>query len=630
MIKIVLYSINSFFSMVILCLITVFPCNAMDNASLTDSHSIPFHNALEINAGNKLVQLDYHEIDLNRLCKVLSSSDLILKCVPAAQNQKLQMHLTHYTVKDVMVAIAKLMPGEWVHGSTTNSIYFEMSAQALRERHIWWGLFMRAWNEGMQSRDDHLLNALNNPSKYLAKTRLSNDLIQEISDCTSIIHSLPVSVKDQIDETTTRVGDYGRVFHKVIGPYNGIAAITLDSFSSQQQNMIFNKLNATDQSMAHHSPSSCLIFTYGSGMMFVYLALPNNQIVPIWQIPFNTKQDNALQKAAMSLDQHRLVRLVKEDSHPRELYKELVSYATSTVWNDHLPSIEYHLYYHLSDALHGVFGPLRRSERLEWIEEHTGFQYISDYYTQSGSILNNNSHVRKWKHSLKYELDRMAKLNDCSYRVNTDGIYLVRDNRWYRDDELEVPDSLLSQWMSLIPFIYRQSAGITHLPDLHNTASIESEILLNMLHHLNLFQIENGLRQYIPNSLTENTNLSHQFIEPRPFTALANDVFTESLLIKFMKSLSSNELTELLSHKLPFNRLTYPQRMLAIEASQNALFLLGDPDALDGSTVCVQTPDSDIMTETAGLTSDNLPIFLSPLQELSLRVAFLNPIENSN
>lgn len=630
MIKIDLCPINKFISIVMLCLVTVLPGNAMDNASGADTPSIPFTNSMEIKAGNKPVDLDYHEIDLNRLCRVLSSSNLILKCMPSAQNQKLQMYLTHCTVKDVMLAIAKLIPGEWVHGTTADTFYFEMAAQALRERHIWWGMFMRAWNEGIQSRYDHLLIALNAPSVYLAKVRFSSGVIQDMSDCMSVIHSLPESVKVQIAKTETKLGDYGEVYRKAIAPYNGNAAISLDGLPSRQQNMVYNKLNATDQSLAHHSPSSCLIFNYGSGMMFVYLALPDNQIVPIWQIPFNSKQDNALLKAAMSLNQDRLVALVKQYPHARELYKELAGYETSTVWNDHLPSIEYHPYYHLSDALHGVFGPLRRSERLEWMEEHTGFQYISDYYTQAGSILTNNSHVRTWKHSLKYELDRMAKLNDCSYRENSDGIYLVRDNRWYRDDELEVPDTLLSHWMALIPFINMQSSGIAHLPDLHQTASIESEILLSMLHHLNLFQIENGLRQYIPNSLKENTKLNAQFIEPRPFAALANDVFTESLLIQFMKSLSSNELTELLSHRLPYNRLTYPQRILAIEASQNALFLLGDPDALDGSTVCVQTPDGNILSETAGLTSDNLPVFLSPLQELSLKVAFLNPIKSSN
>ena len=42
----------------------------------------------------------------------------------------------------------------------------------------------------------------------------------------------------------------------------------------------------------------------------------------------------------------------------------------------------------------------------------------------------------------------MAALHDMSWKQQAIGIYLFRSNRWYRNDLLEVPDTLCQRWMA--------------------------------------------------------------------------------------------------------------------------------------------------------------------------------------
>lgn len=54
------------------------------------------------------------------------------------------------------------------------------------------------------------------------------------------------------------------------------------------------------------------------------------------------------------------------------------------------------------------------------------------------------------KRPLATELDGMASKRDVSWRKDADGVVLIRNNRWYRDDDLEVPQPLLRRWFATL------------------------------------------------------------------------------------------------------------------------------------------------------------------------------------
>ena len=53
----------------------------------------------------------------------------------------------------------------------------------------------------------------------------------------------------------------------------------------------------------------------------------------------------------------------------------------------------------------------------------------------------------------------MAAKRDISWKRTADGLVLIRNNRWYRDDDLEVPQPLLRRWFGLLLQTRQQEAA---------------------------------------------------------------------------------------------------------------------------------------------------------------------------
>jgi hypothetical protein len=124
------------------------------------------------------------------------------------------------------------------------------------------------------------------------------------------------------------------------------------------------------------------------------------------------------------------------------------------------------------------------------------------------------------KGSLKGQLDQSAYDYDMSWKLVDPGLYLFRDNRWYRDDYLEAPAPLLRKWLAqTLPFQEEFAAGApsagsaeAHMRKWMDRLA-EIEILLTP------WQIANGLRWFSPVGETglpnENAAL-RDHSKPRP------------------------------------------------------------------------------------------------------------------
>jgi len=132
----------------------------------------------------------------------------------------------------------------------------------------------------------------------------------------------------------------------------------------------------------------------------------------------------------LSLNHARLPDMMKKlgDQAP-ETWKPLAEYQQQRVWPNAFPRSKPNPQQHP-----------RRPEILNWLADKADLEFVADYYSVPGEPLSQAEKTKKLTQPLKQELDYRAAQEDMSWKQRTDGLYLFRDNRWYRDDRLEVPD----------------------------------------------------------------------------------------------------------------------------------------------------------------------------------------------
>jgi len=152
------------------------------------------------------------------------------------------------------------------------------------------------------------------------------------------------------------------------------------------------------------------------------------------------------------------LRLMAEEVHgvgeaaPVE-WRQLAAYRRARVWPNVLPKLP------------RVDGSLRqaavsRAAQTDWLGERGHLEYVSDYYSDyishGGYAMPEAQKKRPVTRPLATELNELAAKRDVSWTKDADGITLIRNNRWYRDDGLEVPQPLLRRWFGMFLQARRQ------------------------------------------------------------------------------------------------------------------------------------------------------------------------------
>jgi len=137
-----------------------------------------------------------------------------------------------------------------------------------------------------------------------------------------------------------------------------------------------------------------------------------------------------------------------------EHWKPLLEYAKSRVWEN--APLEARPYSPMPEAVQ------RRSALLDVLANEGGAEIVADYHSARPSGIN-SAKFDELRRSLPDRitsevkekvvgevLNGVASWYDASWKasVASPGVYLVRNNRWYRDDLLEVPNKLLDRWIA--------------------------------------------------------------------------------------------------------------------------------------------------------------------------------------
>jgi len=102
---------------------------------------------------------------------------------------------------------------------------------------------------------------------------------------------------------------------------------------------------------------------------------------------------------------------------------------------------------------------ISRAAQTDWLGEQGHMEYVCDYYSHGGYAMPPEQRKLPVKRPLATEMDEMAAKRDVSWKRDEDGITLIRNNRWYRDDSLEVPQPLLRRWFARLLQARRQQAA---------------------------------------------------------------------------------------------------------------------------------------------------------------------------
>ena len=140
---------------------------------------------------------------------------------------------------------------------------------------------------------------------------------------------------------------------------------------------------------------------------------------------------------------------------PPEEWRTLIAYQTGRIWPNTLTKLP------PEDGRYSSATPplISRAAQTDWLGAQGHMEYVCDYYSKDGYSMPEEQKKLPVKRPLAAELDEMAAKRDISWTNDADGITLIRNNRWYRDDALEVPEPLLRRWFGDVLETRKQEAA---------------------------------------------------------------------------------------------------------------------------------------------------------------------------
>ncbi len=227
-------------------------------------------------------------------------------------------------------------------------------------------------------------------------------------------------------------------------------------------------------------------------------------------------------------------------------------------------------------------------------------EYIADYYSLPYRPLTQQEWDAKLKDTVEEDLNDLAKEYDYSWKKQSSNLFLIRDNRWYRDDNLEVPvqvaDELdeLSRRAERVSFSDANSAGLYQVLEAASFAATR----------LSKWQIANGLYLYIreeniPQHKKESIVSTQEKLKEyrefgcQPYVGIALTALLYDKTCRFYSSLGYQDRVRLFTDGIFVNTLSKAQQDLLIAASPRAAGL-SEPSVIrikgKKSRVSITTP----------------------------------------
>ena len=534
----------------------------------------------------------------------------LLTAAPDCANLKLQVRLNNRSLRTLMTALAEMVPGTWTR--TAHGYQLSMTKDSVSARAEWWRLFLGEREKALALQRQAVFAAM----QTKAERRKSSDpdleqsnlaVEEDMADQHDFFHSLPAELKERIAANMEETPFYSVSSSRfgsdeeqcgAVGWLGQMSPQTQEKFKAAMQTNVSRMAQApaayqkyavqAQKDLTAFDPSK-VYFSFQNGG-FAVLAVPFNappSASTILELHVPTPPSMPL----LMLNQEPLARAVqkmqKMGKEAPEGWRRLAAYQRSRAWPNVLPKLppEDHTAYHPS---------VSRAAQMDWLGEQGHMEYVCDYYSRGGYSMPDEQKKLPVKRPLAVELDEMAAKRDVSWTKDADGVYLVRNNRWYRDDNLEVPQPLLRRWFGAFLQAFRQGVSQTpQTPDERMAAMRQNwDWAAEVFSALTPWQIRNGLAMFQPEEKNLapqndamkakiNERLKHQvtpgngiappgfdpFVEAMrmpPFYMTVNIIKGYPHTIQFYNGLNDAGRTALLEGRLPASALSPAQLAQAV------------------------------------------------------------------
>lgn len=507
-------------------------------------------------------------IPLRELLERIGAPGLTLTCGTSADDQKLQVYLRQRPVRAVMEELAQVLPGAWRRSE--KGYRLEKDTRAVEYRDRWWRLFEQERARELDAQRAAVLSAMRQKSDIPGPgepnpENVSPEMYERMGASQLFWNLLPPSLQERVAGQMIDTAYYrsGPVFYGA--HMEGAVVAPFSALSPQAQSLATSAASLLLNGHSMRTPRA-VSFSNGGFVVRCHILADDGQR---YDLPSSLRVFVPEPMPALSLDQSSLPAMVKGlGKAAPETWKELAAFQQVRIWPNDLPT----------DRPNPAIPP-RRAEVLDRLADVAGMEFVADYYSVAAKPLSPAEKRQRLSRPLKTELDNCAARYDLSWKRRKDGLYLFRDNRWYRDDRLEAPAPTLRRLSALLKASQevggaKAVTGSARGPDVAaptappgDEARRRLDLMADAVRSLTLWQIANGLTYYVPEELSRTFDPTHPVDTWRPFALTVEDILGQYYTLGLYADLPPDQRSALCEGRLLLASLGQAQQ-------QQASFLL--------------------------------------------------------
>jgi hypothetical protein len=521
-------------------------------------------------------------IPLRRLlAQVSRNKDIVLRVTgDDAAELRLQVALKNRPLSVLMRSIARLLPGTWTKEKDRKTYTLSQTGAAEKYRRDWWSVWQQEYERTRKEQQQQTLNFLRaDPNKigdYNPRT-ITNDptpLIEE-HRLRRALHLLSPELQERLAGQNTDYMFYSGSFggEKVEGalvlPWKSLPGECRDALDKQ-----FGRWRV-ENAPEGEERLSVRLQNIGS-MISVQLNAPSG----------NSTQGNVDVRTFQNIPTLRIkhgrlkffFRSLKDKTPPA--WRTLDKFAAASVWKTPEVKKPYPQWF---QQFQRQFYRESLPEVLNRLHETTGAEFVVECPTVPYNMSRNGAKITttvppmtaKMPTDIDQILPVLADKEDKSWRKSEEGIFLMRGNRWYRQDAAIVPETKLLAWRKTLA-AQKVKVGEVAAPqspeEIRQMMDLDSEIVTA----LSVWQIAEGLKLV---SVLLPPDPEDPKAPPRwthPFAQMSLRLLRSRHTLHWYAGLNPNLRDLLLQGRLPASALT------SAHQSQLAFIfpdvLLADPD----------------------------------------------------
>lgn len=502
-------------------------------------------------------------VSLEDVLAQVSNTGPRLTCYKSIGIQKLQVHLQQRPEYVLMRALATLTGGKWKIREDNQGYILEPSPIMLRDRDRWWQAFLDERKAALAAHADFLKSELRKTPQERPVTEENAPPGSPTANASrSLFNSLPEALLSRIADNMDDSSFYSANTSHRVTDNEGTTMIAVNQLPDSIQK------GFAQQGFPLAASSSALMQIINIGSL-VSAQVMNQDGTPLSAShTLDIPGSPALE--LLKLEQDELPEMVRKmGSAASANLKLLAAFQQKTVWKNDPPKRE---------PDHQWPRP-RRAEVLQRLAEKANIDFVADYYSRPGiplsaipraetleEPLQNPTQDPLQRPLLEEALNIRAVEQDMSWK-HQDGLYLFRNNRWYRDDLLEVPPLLAKRSLARrVPQPEKQANYSIQI--IRRTIKDQLDSDAEFATNLTRWQIANGLKWLASEDKMDKPAQALQAgsspFSIFPFYWEAEQVMQEYNVARFYGSLGADAQNALLEKRMPLSELTNAQRNQAL------------------------------------------------------------------